>query len=344
MNKELLKKYIRGACTGKEAEKVIQWINSDNFDQDLLKNIEQDLQESIDLKDNNGDSGHLYLKIQQVYSKEQLERSRFSQKKQSYNSTFLKIAASVLLLLSSTFLVLNYVSREEEQASFESDAEVIVKENDRGRKSTIFLPDGSVVYLNSASSIQYDESSFTSKRVTFLEGEGFFEVAKDSVHPFKVITNNLEVTALGTAFNIDSYQEEKSIVVSLISGKILIENYGDDSLMSSKELFLNPGQEVNFIKKDQVFSKISSFNPKETYGWKDGILYFNNANLSDVLQKLERWFDVDFEMVNKNPFPWRYTAQFHNQNLKSILESLSFSQNFKYEVKEKKVIIEFESG
>ena len=346
MDIKLLKKYLKGQCNSSEAEKVREWISSDDFNEDLFLIIEKDLDQAITLnKGNYSNYDDLRVRLQEIYAKERAEKHDFTKKKYTYHYSFLKIAASILIILTSTFFIINYIN-DEKRSTDELPAlaeKIVYKENDRGRKSTIFLPDGTVVYLNSASSIKYNEANFDSLRITYLTGEGFFEIAKDSIHPFKVITHNVEVTALGTSFNINSYREKDNTSIALVTGKVLIKNY-TDSIMSVKELMLNPGQKINYIRKANSFSKISSFNPIATYGWKDGVLYFDSADLSTVLQKLERWFDVDFELLNKDPYPWRYTAQFHNQTLRSILESLSFSQNFKYKINGKKVMIEFNSG
>jgi transmembrane sensor len=335
---QLLKKYIRGECSQEEAEMVQRWIDSDDFNDQLLFNIEKDLHQYVEY-DRIENKDALKTALLDVYERGASNYANFSKHRKFYSNSLFKIAASFALLIASAFFVQQLLVKTNHHVEVAEGTKIIKKENDRGRKSSIFLPDGSIVFLNSESSIQYDELSFTNNREIFLTGEGFFEVAKDSLHPFKVIASNIEITALGTSFNVNSYKKDQEISVALVTGKVLVKIA--DSTDLGMEYFLNPGQEINYITAYNQFTYSSSFNPKEIYGWKDGILYFEQANLADVLQKLERWFDVDFEIKNASPVEWRYTAQFHNQNLRNILESLSFSQNFKYELNGKKVTIEF---
>ncbi|MGK7395560.1 MAG: FecR family protein [Candidatus Cyclobacteriaceae bacterium M3_2C_046] len=339
MNKSLLKKYIKGECNPQEVKHVVAWIQSEKFDQDLLVHIEDDLNQAEVTPVLGTDQYRKAKVLQQVYDRDG-KANEDAKSTSSYPSVFLKIAASVLLLFLSTYLIFDLMQPDSGPQS--EAAQMVIKENDRGRKSTLFLPDGSIVYLNSESSVRYDEYLFDSIRLVYLKGEAFFEVARDTVHPFRVISDQVEVTALGTSFNVSSYQESET-TVALNTGKVLVKKIAQATTGKS-ELVLNPGQQVSYLKDKSTFSKIQPFSPQATFGWKDGILYFDQADLSSVLTKLERWYDVEFEIVNSQPYKWRYSAQYHNQSLKNVLESLSFSQNFKYELNGKTVIIEFSPG
>ena len=337
MDKYLLKKYIKGECNSVEARQVFLWINSEQFDSNLLRLIEQDLDQEINTQEPAITNESLQKKITAIYDKAREETIFLDPSKSLYGNTFLKIAASLLLIISIGILL--YDSSQNTPPTSAITSKSITKENDRGRKSTIFLPDGSVIQLNSESSIRYDEINFEQDRTVFLAGEGFFEVAEDSIHPFSVISDQVAVTALGTSFNVDSYREKDNIQVALVTGKVLVKNLTDS--LQNQEYFLNPGQSVSYHKENKNFSEIIPFEAVNITGWKDGILYFDRADLSTVLNKLERWFAVDFELLNESHHTWRYTSQFKNQNLKNIMESLSFTQNFNYEINGKKVYIEF---
>jgi len=299
VDKVLLKKYIKGECNPVEAEKVIKWINSPQFDQDLLLLIEEDL-DQYDLYSTYSSKNTKRRALQDIYSKAYSERNKVSVKFKSYaySNIFFKIAASITLL----FIAFYFFVYENEDATptVAEVSEEIIKQNDRGRKSTIFLPDGSVVYLNSESFVKYDEVSFDSIRTIHLVGEAFFEISRDTIHPFKVVSKNVEVTALGTSFNVKSFEDDSETSISLITGKVLVKS-NSDSASQLNELFLNPGQEVSYWNKRNSFSAITPFDPRATYGWKDGILYFKESSLTHVLAKLERWFDVDFEVMNESP-------------------------------------------
>jgi transmembrane sensor len=104
---------------------------------------------------------------------------------------------------------------------------------------------------------------------------------------------------------------------------------------------LEPGQQVQYKKKSSQFSELQEFNIRSVYSWKDGILYFKSAGLSEVITRLERWYGVEFIIGNNSSVPWSYTGEFNNQSLKSVLESLSFSQNFNFTINDKNVTIHF---
>lgn len=342
MDINLLKKCLAGGCSPEEVYKIMEWLNSDEMDDDLISHIEEDLNRNLEFVSNTDEVPEKFKKIiRNIYEKSASERYRLYGASKSLIKPYLKIAASIAIIVASAiFFMYQKSNRNDVPVIAEKIGKIVLKENDRGRKSTIFLPDGSVVHLNSESSIKYNESQFDSVRIAYLTGEGFFEIASDSIHPFKVVANNIEITALGTAFNVNSYQGENEIRVSLVEGKVLIKN-NQPANGKAEELFLNPGHEVVYSKENNRFTDLKAFNPRKVYGWKDGILYFDQANLPTVIQMLERWFDVDFHLVNESPVQWRYTAQFHNQSLRNILESLSFSQNFKYEIEGKKIIVVF---
>ena len=337
MDRGLLKKYIKGGCNHAEAQQVKDWIDSDQFDHALLHAIAEDLHLELNSPEISMSTEILQKKISAVYEKARVKRNSPSNYRNFYQKNLFKIAASLLILVIMGLFL--YDSLETPTSPLEVTSEIIIKENDKGRKSTIFLPDGSVVNLNSESAIQYDEVNFENNRTVLLSGEAFFEVAKDSIHPFRVVAGQVMVTALGTSFNIDSYDENKKINVALVTGKVLVKNNQDS--LPQQEFFLNPGQAISYQKQNRNFTEIMPFSHDRITGWKDGILFFDRDDLPTVMRKLERWFAVDFELLNKSPHTWRYTSQFRNQNLKNILESLSFSQNFNYEIKGKKVYIKF---
>jgi ferric-dicitrate binding protein FerR (iron transport regulator) len=341
MDIDLIKRYIKGECSHLEAEKVIRWMESPAFDKDLLLAIQEDLNHSLQQDSEAIGQKNVRLKqvLEEIYQRSETETLPFRSHRKLNLTFFVRAAAVVAILITAAWFTLKYTSSRESVPAVANQE--IIKENDKGRKSTIFLPDGSVVHLNAESSIRYDEASFNTSRVAYLKGEGFFEVAEDSIHPFMVVVNNLKVVALGTSFNINSYQESEGIAVSLVSGKVLVESKTDTAAQSS-QLFLQPGQAVSYLKENKIFSGITAFNNRQVCGWKDGILYFEVADQQAVIRQLERWFGVEFEFRNQSPTIWRYTAQFQDESLKNILESMSFSQKFNYVLDGKKVIVDFQ--
>ncbi len=248
---------------------------------------------------------------------------------------FLRVAAILVMLLTTTYFVNNYVSSFEKKSKQKLVSDII-KENPNGRKSKIQLPDGTIVWLNAGSTITYPAKFTNKERVVSLDGQAFFDVVKDSLRPFRVNSSGLITTALGTAFDVNAYSvQNNEIKVSLVSGKVSIEN---KSLKTKNITF--PGEQLVYSIKNQK-SKITSFDLKEVVAWKDQILYFKNASLSEVVTRLERWYGVEIRLKNKPVKKWNLTGEFKKQKLERVLERLSFTENFEYQINRKTIEFKF---
>jgi transmembrane sensor len=153
-----------------------------------------------------------------------------------------------------------------------------------GEQTQIRLPDGTVVYLNSASSLRYP-ASFTklSKRTVELSGEGYFKVSKDKSHPFIVKTGKQDVEVLGTEFNINSYANEPVIRTTLLEGSVKVS--GENNVAK----ILKPNQQaVNSAKGIEVLDVEAQF----FVDWKEGFFMFNNEDLESIMNRLSRWYNV----------------------------------------------------
>ncbi len=248
---------------------------------------------------------------------------------------FLRVAAILVMLLTTTYFVNNYMSSFEKKSK-QKVVSNIVKENPNGRKSKIQLPDGTTVWLNAGSTLTYPSKFTVKERVVNLDGQAFFDVVKDTLRPFRVNSSGLITTALGTSFDIDAYSiQNDEIKVSLVSGKISIENKS----LKTKNTTLPGEQLVYSIKKQK--SKITSFDLKEVVAWKDQILYFKNASLPEVVTRLERWYGVEIHLTNKPVKKWNLTGEFKKQKLERVLERLSFTENFEYKINRKTIEFKF---
>lgn len=244
----------------------------------------------------------------------------------------LKYAASILILIASSIVIFSLLPDE----PAEKHIAMVVRENPAGQKSKIRLPDGTRVWLNSASRIRFPEE-FTNERTVELHGEAYFEVVKDPEKRFKVASNGITTTALGTSFNIKAYDEQKGVEVWLLSGKVSVERF-NENLSQQEKVFINPGEQVIYDKHAQSLTKISS--KKERVLWKEGIISFNKAGFKEIKRELERWYGVRLEAQNLNR-ELRYTAEFNNESLERILERMAFTEKFTFKIKEDTIKIKF---
>lgn len=259
--------------------------------------------------------------------------------KKAYNSRYsLKVAASFLLFSFAFLLYFQYqnmLSPGESGAQTQEKTKWITKSTPRGAKLNLVLDDGTEIKLNSESSISFPQSFSHNDREVHLEGEAYFVVAEEKQRPFSVTSGNIVTTALGTSFNVKAYREDNHLTVSLTSGKAMIKDPGNTR---SQEVILEPYQQTTFNKNSEEFS-LSQFSDKDI-SWSRDIIVFKNASFEEIRHTLGRWYDVDF-VIGSSVRNRGFTGQFENQSLETVLEGISFSVGFDYQIqsKEKRVII-----
>lgn len=240
--------------------------------------------------------------------------------------------AAVILLFASLVSVMIFILNNEEKSA----AEIVLKHTEKsthpGQKLTTYLPDGSKVILNSSSKIVYMEPFSEEERYIRLEGEAFFDVARDTLKPFKVISNGIITTALGTSFNINCWSEDK-VEVSLVSGRVEVRNE------SGKTVILNPG-EIAIANNSEAID-ISEFDYLERIAWKDGILVFNNASFPEITKKLNDWYGVTIQINRSVDEDFHFTGKYDNHTLNQVLQGISFVQDFDFTMKGDIVEIKF---
>lgn len=164
----------------------------------------------------------------------------------------------------------------------------------RGGQFTIVLPDGSKVWLNAASRLHYPTAFKGGVREVELEGQGYFEVAKDIAHPFTVKVNKtMEVQVLGTGFDIMAYPDEKTISTTLVEGAVKVVN-------TYTARSLKPGQQALLDPATGEF-KVQPCDVDQAIAWKTGFFEFDNADISQIMRQLSRWYDID--VVNHSAAP-----------------------------------------
>ncbi|MDR2918422.1 MAG: FecR domain-containing protein [Tannerella sp.] len=197
-----------------------------------------------------------------------------------------------------------------------------------GQKRELVLPDGSKVWINAGSTIQYQEQMEGKERLIELEGEAYFVVAKDPERPFIVNTNSMKVEALGTEFNIEAYPGSSQVIATLAYGKIrvnLIQNGNAGSYV------LNPDDQLVYNKKNGE-AQVRVVSLDDAVGWKNGKLIFQDATFSDIIGTLERQYDITIRLENYTDTNDRYSIQFVNrESIDQIMNILKdVIGNFEY--------------
>ena len=262
------------------------------------------------------------------------ETPRTSKRKSFLVRHSVRVAAVLVIVFVFTGLFV-WVQQEIAQSKEAPPVERVVKQNQAGLKTQMQLPDGTMVWLNSESTLDYPVAFSPLFREVTLTGEAFFEIAEDKDRPFTIHSGALSTTALGTSLNISSYPNEGITTVSLVTGKVLVMA-GTET--TGQKMILNPGEQARHAPEDLHMDKVP-FDYMATVGWKDGVLVFEESDLNDIIFSLERWYGVTIQCIGKPDKPWRINGAFRNQSLERVLERLSFTKDFSFQIDQKKVII-----
>ena len=257
--------------------------------------------------------------IQDINRSTATPASQYNDEKTSSRTAWAVAASIALLLISSWY----YFSSDQP----EPGVALITKTTEPGQKATIKLSDGSIVRLNSGSSITYPETFSTgSIREIKLEGEAFFSVEEDKIKPFRVITGSLVTTVLGTSFNISALPSGADVKVTVASGKVNVSSNSTSGI----EEYLTPGQQLTYSKETATVM-IRSVDLDKHLAWKDGILLFDKTGISEALERLSRWYGVEFTgTAGSNDC--LVTATYEDEALVNILESFRFIYGLEYEL------------
>ena len=164
----------------------------------------------------------------------------------------------------------------------------------RGGEFQLVLSDGTKVWLNAESQLRYPDVFSGNAREIYLEGEAYFEVAKDSLKPFVIQDGIQRITVLGTSFGVTNYQGESQVSTTLIKGRVKVEFPG----ISSETYVLIPGNQLFYDRESrQIDKRVGDWY--EYIAWKDGKYVFNKKRLEDMLNTLSRWYD--FQVFYQNP-------------------------------------------
>jgi ferric-dicitrate binding protein FerR (iron transport regulator) len=197
-----------------------------------------------------------------------------------------------------------------------------------GRGNTLILPDGSKVMLNSATTFRYPAGFSETDRTVYLEGEAWFEIAKDETKPFIVKFKKQNITVLGTSFNVEAYSDENYSVVTLLSGSVSLETCNEKGESMSR-MFLKPNQQA--VSDDQSGS-VSVRNVDETMAessWVKGRYKFKDEALGNIAGRLEKYYDVQIHIEDESLRQMKFTGSFSkNQDIREILQVLDYENRY----------------
>ncbi|MFY0688309.1 MAG: DUF4974 domain-containing protein [Cyclobacteriaceae bacterium] len=201
-----------------------------------------------------------------------------------------------------------------------------------GGNYQVTLSDGTNVWLNAASKLRFPVNFSDSVRQVHLEGEGFFEVAHAS-KPFIVSSDRMEVSVLGTQFNISAYENDAEHLAVLAEGKI-----GLQTKTSGQMTIMNPNEKATVNASGQPM--ITIVDAERYTSWRNGKFEFQNTSLETVMEKLARWYGIAYVFENEQARLYHFTARIDNsQNISSILEMLTLSTDVEFDIDGATIVI-----
>lgn len=319
---QLFDKFLLKQASAEEIQVLIQWLKSEGSFQDWADEEWNAAASEMDTKLQRQLFGQIKEKISQI------DRTCLPEKENRPRKFYLWSArvASVILLLLMTGLSVHYYTMSQ---MIMPDMIVSVE---KGQKANVVLPDGSKVWVNSDSQLSYGSRFNQKERVLSLEGEAYFEVTPDKDRPFIVETDELAVRALGTSFNVKSYEEEKDASTVLMTGKVEVTSDYD-------RLVLNPNERIVFNKQTGHMEKSTVENTGDYINWKYNALTFNGETFENIVHTLERYYNTRIVFESETLKKYRFTGTPGNTSLESILQILSLTSPLSYEVRDSMIIL-----
>lgn len=194
---------------------------------------------------------------------------------------FLKIASVIIIAVSITATIFSITNEHHKHVDIAMQTIIVPA----GQRVNIELPDGSNVWLNAGTQMQYPVSFMEDKREIILDGEAYFDVARNEKCPFIVHTHAMDIEVLGTKFNVEAYAKQQNFEASLIQGKIKIKSPSDNNISQ----VLLPDYKSTLKNGKLVISKIEDYN---IYRWKEGLYCFKNKSFIEIIKDLEKYYNL----------------------------------------------------
>ena len=312
MDKDLLYRFFEGHASLEDMKVVKEWADASEENAGLLRR-ERKLFNAMIL------AGH----------SRRTDIQRMRNRRNYFIREFLKIASVIVITVSVT-AVLFSIGKDNEDMYLAMQTITVPA----GQRVNLDLPDGSNVWLNAGTTMQYPVSFMTDKREVILDGEAYFEVVHNEKSPFVVHTSTLDVEVLGTKFNVEGYSDKDDFEVTLMEGSVRVAS----RIGLGDTLMLKPDSKACLQKDGRLkVIPVDDYNP---YRWKEGLICFRNESFLSIMNDLEKYFGVSIVVENKNVLKYYFTGKFRQADgIDYALRVLQRDIRFKYERDDENQII-----
>ncbi len=209
-----------------------------------------------------------------------------------------------------------------------------------GKKSQLILEDGTKVWLNAGSRMEFPTKFKGDKREVSLQGEGYFEVAHNQKVPFFVNAGEISIKVLGTRFDISAYQSDKLIETILLEGSVAIQEKSAFSFLK-KESVLKPNQKASYSRNDGSICVKEEPNVTFAIAWTEGWFKFHRQSIDEVFDKLQRYYNVEFEYNSEFPKEDLISGKLYlKDSIEQVMLTMEVVAKLKYRIDGHKIFVE----
>ena len=244
----------------------------------------------------------------------------------------------VLASQSGVIITKNKDGQLQYQIKADAPAGINTISTPRGGQYQLILVDGTKVWLNAASSITFPTQFNGSERKVEIIGEAYFEVAKNVNKPFKVKSKNQVIEVLGTHFNVNTYDDEAADKTTLLEGSVSVSKIANGKVQTATSKILKPGQQAS-VSANQSQIVLAVADEDEVIAWKNGYFQFDDEPIESVMRKIARWYDIEIEFVGKSEGKKFNGIITRNKTLKNALKIMEATENVKFKIEGRKLIV-----
>ena len=306
---ETIRRFFSKSYSDDDLKNLFLWSNSEKGHCEITETLDKNWKSfEYDNTRVNVDSAKMLMNI-----KNGIRRNKTVQIKNNF-TRLLPYAAVIAVIIG--FVVIFTSNNRFVKQLYSNQYTSIITEN--GQRSKVVLPDSSIVWLNSGTTLSYNYSSEDTRSV-ILNGQGFFQVTRNENKPFVVQCGEIRVKVLGTKFDVNAYPGNEKISVVLESGSVLL-----DHSRCELNYELKPGEQADYdINAGEI--KIHNTDIEKYTSWKDGKLIFRNDPMRLVVEKLERWYNIEIDVKDTEVYNSIFTATVINEGYPQIFRLIEYS-------------------